>query len=108
MKIFTEAALLKEKFRFPSTKGKNKLKFFGTPDDVIDMDIVKGAHIELFSNKELILEGCRGVFEYDENYIRLRLAKGSMVLCGSNFDIRLYEENTITIKGNISTIEFCV
>ena len=76
MKIFTEAALLKEKFRFPSTKGKNKLKFFGTP--------------------------------YDENYIRLRLAKGSMVLCGSNFDIRLYEENTITIKGNISTIEFCV
>lgn len=108
MKIFTEAELLKEKFRFPSTKGKNKLKFFGTPDDVIDMDIVKGAHIELFSNKELILEGCRGVFEYDENYIRLRLANGSMVLCGSNFDIRLYEENTITIKGNISTIEFCV
>ena len=97
-----------KKLKIEGKKKKEKWNLFGADGAVFDTAILKGAHIELFSNREIILDGCYGVFEYREDYIKLNLGKGTLVLCGENFDISSFEAKVITIKGKISSVEFCV
>ncbi len=99
---------MSRKFKFKSAAKRKKIQLLGFADDIVDRDMIKGAHIEMFSNKEIVIHGCVGVFEYNTDYIRLNLGKGTMVLCGNNFDIVLFEGDVITVKGNISSVEFCV
>jgi len=99
---------LSRKFKFESTKEKPKVNLFSCGEDFIDTDMVKGPHIELFSNREIIIDGCCGVFEYKDSYVKLNLGKGALILCGTDFDIVTFEKRTITVKGKISSIEFCV
>lgn len=67
-----------------------------------------GAHIEMISNREICIEGCRGVIEYTDAYLKLNLCKGALIVIGSNLDITLFEGKTITICGTINSVEFCV
>lgn len=93
---------------FPTSKNKHKLNFFESPDEFFDSEIIKGAHIQLFFNRKIIVDGCQGVFEYSDDYIRLNLGKGTLILFGKDFDILSFEGKVITIKGCISSVEFCV
>lgn len=99
---------MSKKFKFKSEKPKPKWKLFGCSDDIIDKNLVKGPHIELFGNREIVLEGCTGVFEYSDTYLKLKLSKGALILCGCGFDIVSFEGSTIIVKGRISSLEFCV
>ena len=49
-----------------------------------------------------------GVIQYTETYIKLRLPKGEHTECGTENDIVTFEDTTITVKGNMSSLEFCV
>jgi len=90
------------KYRFISSKPKEKINFLSEKDFVID-----GTRIEVFSNREIIVEGCLGVFEFSDTLIRINLKRGSIIVSGKSFDINGFEEETITIKGIINSIEFC-
>lgn len=99
---------MSRKFIFSTKKEKKRLNFFECGEDFIDSQMVKGAHIEMFFNKKIIVDGCHGVFEYSNEFMRLNLGKGSLMLFGKDFDILAFEDKVITIKGEISSIEFCV
>ena len=96
--------------RLKIEKGKKKSSWnlFGYEEDIIDKDMISGSHIQIFGNSKINLEGCMGVLEYTDTYLKLKLQKGSLIFCGSGFDIIFYEERLITVKGKISSIEFCV
>ena len=49
-----------------------------------------------------------GVMEYTDTYLKLRLPKGALTVCGTEFDIVTFEDTTITVKGNMSSLEFCL
>ena len=49
-----------------------------------------------------------GVFEYRDTYLKLKLNKGAVIICGSGFDITYFENRLITVKGKISSVEFSV
>lgn len=100
--------MLTRRFIFPSKKSKQKINLFESPDDRIESEIIKGAQIQLFLNRKIIVDGCHGVFEYADDFIRLSLGKGTLLLFGNDFNILAFEGKLITIKGNISSIEFCV
>ena len=67
-----------------------------------------GPHTEIFGNTRINIDGCFGVAEYRDTYIKLRLNKGMLILCGSGFDIVMFENRMIAVKGKISSVEFCV
>lgn len=98
---------MSKKFKFKSEKPKEKWRIFNCSDIGEEAQRVK-AHIELFGNKEITVEGCIGVFEYSETYLKLKLQKGALIVCGTNFDISAFEGTTITVKGKMSSIEFCI
>ncbi|MGN0493825.1 MAG: YabP/YqfC family sporulation protein [Acutalibacteraceae bacterium] len=99
---------MSKKFKFKSEKPKEKWRIFNCSDIGEDARRAKGPHIELFGNREMTVEGCIGVYEYNDSYLKLKLPKGALIVCGSNFDIAAFEGSTITIRGNMSSVEFCV
>ena len=70
------------------------------------LDGVVGCHIELISNKKLLVEGCYGITEYNENFIIINLSKGEVQIFGSKLELYNMVSDTITVKGNIDNIEF--
>lgn len=93
-----------EKYKFISKKKKERISLIGN----VNNTGIKSPRIEIFSNKEIIIDGCNGVCEYGNDYLRLSIGKGAVILNGSDFDILFFENDLITVKGNISSIEFCV
>ena len=95
------------KFKFESKK-KNKFNFITNKEEILNSDIMNGAHLELFSNKKIIIEGCQNILDYQDEYIKLKLNKGFFNIIGSNFLITTFNDEKIIIKGIIISIEFCV
>ena len=77
---------MSEKFKFKSEKPKEKWQIFGCASADKEIKNVKGPRLELFGNREIIVEGCMGVFEYSDTYMKLKLPKGSLTVCGCNFE----------------------
>lgn len=99
---------LGKKFKVERSKRKEKWNLFRLNDAVLDDDLIKGPHIELFYNNQIVIDGCLGVYEYNDTYLKLRLNKGALIICGENFDIVTFENKMITVKGKISSLEFCL
>ena len=90
-------------------KSKKREKWNLAPkSDFIYNALLCETHIEILGNSKLEIDGCEGVYEYSSDYLKLRLKKGALLICGSNFDILTFENKTMTIRGNIKSIEFCV
>lgn len=94
------------RFKFRSNK-KNQFNFIAEKDEILNHEILSGVHTEIFLNKNMIIEGCKNIIDYRENYIRLRLKKGYFSIIGSNFLITDFQQEKIEIRGNILSIEFC-
>lgn len=70
-------------------------------------DVYTGmAHLELSGNRELIVDGCRGVLEYDEDVIRLNIGKGSVRVTGRGLSIRTLTAESAVVEGYILAVEF--
>ena len=63
-------------------------------------------HIEMQGNREIIIDGCRGILEYDED--RIKLNTGSLVISfqGSGLVIKTYSENQTVLAGEVVGIAF--
>lgn len=97
-----------KKYKIERAKKGNKWDIFGKGEIFSDIEGFNAPHIEIIGNNRLSLEGCFGVSEYNDSYMKLKLCKGSLIIWGSGFDILLFENRLITVKGKISSIEFCV
>lgn len=97
-----------KKLKIEKSKKKSGWHLLSCSDDILDKDLISATHTEIFGNNKINIEGCLGVFEYTDTYLKLKLNKGTVILCGSGFDITYFEEKQITVKGKISSVEFCV
>ena len=97
---------MSKKLKIEKSKKREKLNLFGS-EKVFDAEVLKGAHTEIFSNSRIVIEGCLGVYEYNDCYLKLKLIKGALIVSGSDFDISTFENTTITVNGKIIGLEFC-
>ena len=94
------------KFKFKSAR-KEKINFIENKNDFLNNERLKGAHIHIFSNKEIVIDGCEGIFEYSESYIKLNLCKWTLIINGSMLNISGFDNDMITVSGTVSSVEFC-
>lgn len=73
-----------------------------------DLNRVSGTHIEMISNREICIEGCMGVLEYTDVYLKINLGKGMLIIIGSGLNIVLFEGRNITVRGTVNSVEFCI
>ena len=95
-----------KKLKIEKKGKKERWNLLKHTDEILDSNMAVGAHTEIFGNSKINIDGCMGVYEYRDSYLRLKLQKGAIILCGSGFDIVFFENRLITVKGRISSIEF--
>ena len=67
-----------------------------------------GTRVEVYSNKEAIIEGCKGILEYSGEYIKLRIGCGCVAFSGNGLYAQSFNGDSIVLRGVISNIEYCV
>lgn len=64
--------------------------------------------LEFNGNKEVIIEGSRGVLEYSEELIRINTTHGLICFSGRNLNLKCISSSELIINGFISEVEFLV
>lgn len=64
------------------------------------------AHIELSGNREAIIDGCKGVLDYDDQSIRLNTGRTIVRFTGSDLTMRALTLEQAVISGTILSIDF--
>lgn len=62
--------------------------------------------IEMLGNREIIVDGCNGVVEYDENIIKLNTGTIVIGITGAELIISSFDNNVAVICGKIVEIGF--
>ena len=68
-------------------------------------DSVNG-NIELFGNKQVIIDGAKGVIDYSENFLKIDLGNICLKISGHNLVIESFIYEQIDVKGEIVALEF--
>lgn len=64
-------------------------------------------YIEIVSNTCALIDGCKGILEYDDSTIKLSLGKKSVCFCGSGLSIKSLSMEQAMVEGYIVSMEFC-
>ena len=73
----------------------------------IPSEVVEGSsHFEVFGNREIIIDGCKGILDYSENEIKVSTLKYGVAVIGSELSIKNYNGDSISIEGYIKSVEF--
>lgn len=65
-------------------------------------------HMEINGNTEAVVEGCRGILEYDDDVVRIRTAKVIVTFSGRGLSIRCMTADSLVVEGFITGINFTV
>ncbi|MDO4200141.1 MAG: YabP/YqfC family sporulation protein [Clostridia bacterium] len=69
-------------------------------------NVLSSVHIEMRSNRELALEGCQKIEEYDENIVKIKVPKMWVSVFGKNLELRCLNTDSLIVSGFISCVEF--
>lgn len=60
--------------------------------------------IELHSNKELTVSGCKGVMEYDSSALVIDTISGVVRVCGKGLFLSCFQGDTLIVYGKILSV----
>ena len=63
-------------------------------------------YMEVKGNQEVVLEGCRGVLEYDTDVVRVRAGRMILRFTGRRLVIKCLTADSLVVQGFITGIEF--
>lgn len=58
------------------------------------------------SNREMVIEGCKQIDEYDENVVKVKTQKMGISVFGRNIEIQCLNSDSLIISGVICSVEF--
>ena len=62
--------------------------------------------VELLSNKQAVVEGCKGILEYSDCCIRLNADRLILKFSGQNLEIKCFTDNSAIIEGFLLSVEY--
>lgn len=65
-------------------------------------------HMEINGNREVVVEGCSGVLEYDIDVVRIRAGRLVIRFTGRGLCIQSLTADSLVVTGFITGIEFLV
>lgn len=66
----------------------------------------KHSEIQMLDNRRITIECCKGIIGFDENLIKLRLAKCNMTVVGLELKMKNFTKTGVDIRGKIHSITF--
>ncbi len=68
--------------------------------------MVNDVHIDLLSDRQIYIDGCKGLLEYRENIVRVSLPKKTLTVFGSDLKLEYMTEDSISLSGKIDSVSF--
>lgn len=78
------------------------IKSSGLPQSAFD----GYAQIDLISNTQARIDGCKGIIEYSDEKISLNLGNVCAEFCGADMSMNAYEDEQVVINGKFAAINF--
>lgn len=63
--------------------------------------------IEIIDNSRVLIENHKGVNEYGQNLIRIKVKYGSVCVCGQKLELSRMSKGQLIISGIIDSIQLC-
>lgn len=63
-------------------------------------------HLEMNSNKEATVEGCRGILEYTTQVVRLSADRMVIRFTGRDLELLSMNASAVVVRGTIAAVEF--
>lgn len=63
-------------------------------------------HIDVCSNKEVYIDGCMGIIEYNSSLVRINCKNLIVRITGDDLSIKSDSTEQISISGNILSLDF--
>lgn len=73
-----------------------------------DTVVTSGPYIEVHGTGEMVVEGCKGILDYDGNVVRLSAGRFAVTVLGEQLEIIHYSDGSCTVTGIIRNIGFGV
>ena len=67
---------------------------------------IRHSMIQICDNRRIIIEECRKILKFDENTIKLELAKGNITVIGLELKLSNFSERGMIITGSFHSIGF--
>jgi sporulation protein YqfC len=64
------------------------------------------SHMELNGNREVIVDGCGGVLEYDSDVVKIKTGKQIVKFTGRGLNIKCLTADSLIVEGFLTCIEF--
>lgn len=90
----------------PDFKNKKISKKLASTLELPSNTFDKMFQLEMFGNSEAIIEGCVGIAEYSETFVKLKIPKGYIKFLGRNLSMNFYTQTSVMVEGFILSIEF--
>jgi len=63
-------------------------------------------HVELWQNRQAVIDGVRGVLSYSENCMQLNLGSLVVTFRGAGLTIKSYQQEQLQLMGTIAEIHY--
>ncbi len=90
-------------------KQKTRAALSSSVENALDIPtgvLSKAARMEVCGNRQVLMEGCRGIVKYDEDQIEVRTAEGSVRFTGRQLCMTRLNPACAVINGRLLSIEF--
>ena len=94
-----------KKLNILSRAQKTRIQLRGLSANLSKNDLA-ACKIELRFNREAIIDGCRGVADYNETRICLNVDKGLIVIEGEGLSLFSFDEGSAIVRGKFDSIGF--
>ncbi|NMA79900.1 MAG: hypothetical protein GX967_04565 [Clostridiales bacterium] len=75
-------------------------------DNIAQTLSLSQAQMQIIDNKEVFFEGCKGILDYTENQVKVKLSRINVVVTGTSLIMENYNSGGLTIRGMLHSIEF--
>ena len=83
-----------------------KRELLNTALNFSQLESLKLPHLEADGNRELLVEGCKGIIAYEEGKISLNTGRLIITVLGNGIEIKAFSDIQTVISGDIMTISF--
>ena len=86
--------------------GKNKRPKAAKPPTLTQQVFRQAPRVELLGNQQVLVEGCGGILDYQEDWVCLRAGRMRIQLRGRDLQLDCLSESSLVIRGEILTLEY--
>ncbi len=87
-------------------KGSRAAEYIGRALEMPPGTLSRTCNMQIAGNREVLVDGCRGLVEYGDEKIRINVGNGIVQFVGRGLEIKSLSSTSVVIVGYIMSVEF--